>query len=52
MKPYIIQYRDDIERGKTEVDGKEVPLVVGWKIRKAVDILASYFDDQIGRAHV
>jgi len=45
MKPYILQYRDDIERGKTEVYGKEVPLVVGWKIRKAVDILASYFDD-------
>jgi phage terminase large subunit-like protein len=45
MKPYILQYRDDIERGKTKVEGKEVPLVVGWKIRKAVDILASYFND-------
>ena len=42
--PYILQYRDAIEKGKIEIDGKTVRLVVGEKIRKAIEILASYFD--------
>lgn len=45
MKPYILQYKEAIDRGWIEIDGVRKNLVVGWKIKKAVDILASYFDD-------
>ena len=45
MKPYIVQYRDAIERGEIEIDGKTVRLVVGWKIKKVIDILCGYLDD-------
>lgn len=43
--PYIVQYRDAIERGWIEIDGKRVRLVVGEKIRKVVSILCGYLND-------
>lgn len=46
MKPYIVQYRDAIERGEIEIDGERKRLVVGWKIRKVIDILCGYFEDE------
>jgi len=45
MTPYIVQYRDAIERGKIEIDGEIKRLVVGWKIKKVIDILCGYLDD-------
>ena len=45
MRPYILQYKDAIERGWVDIDGKKTKLVVGWKIKKVIDVLASYFDD-------
>lgn len=45
MKSYIRDYHEAIERGFVEIDGKEVRLVVGSKIRKAIDILMGYMDD-------
>lgn len=44
-KPYLIQYKEAIERGWIDIDGVKTRLVVGWKIKRAVDILCSYFDD-------
>lgn len=44
-EPFIVQYRDAIERGEIEIDGKRVRLVVGEKIRKVVSILCGYIDD-------
>jgi phage terminase large subunit-like protein len=43
--PYIVQYKKAIDNGFVEIDGKPVRLVVGWKIRKAVDILCGYLED-------
>lgn len=43
--PFIVQYRDAIEKGEIEIDGRRVRLVAGWKIRKAVDILCGYLTD-------
>lgn len=43
--PYIVQYRDAIEHGWVEINGERVRLVVGWKIRKVIDILCGYLDD-------
>ena len=45
-KPYIVQYHEAIERGYIDIDGKQVRLVVGEKIRKVVDRLMTYFDNQ------
>ena len=45
MKSYIEQYHEAIQRGSIEIDGKEVRLVVGSKIRKAMDILMGYMSD-------
>ena len=45
MDSYIRQYYEAIQRGSIEINGKEVRLVVGSKIRKAMDILMGYFDD-------
>lgn len=45
MIPYIVQYRNAIEKGKIKINGKSVKLVVGWKIKKVVDILCGYLDD-------
>lgn len=45
MKPYIIQYKEAIERGWIEINGIQKRFVVGWKIRKVVDILCSYLED-------
>lgn len=45
MKSYIEQYADAIDRGSIDINGERVPLVVGWKIRAAVDRLLTYFDD-------
>lgn len=42
---YIYKYNEDIKRGFTEVRGQEVRLVVGSKIKKALKILMSYFDN-------
>ena len=44
-KPYIVQYRDAIERGWIDINGEQIRLVVGWKIKKVIDILCSYLDD-------
>lgn len=44
-EPYIIQYRNAIERGWIEIKGERIRLVVGWKIKKAIDILCNYLDD-------
>ena len=43
--PFIVQYRDAIERGTIEIDGRQERIVVGWKIRKVVDILCGYLTD-------
>lgn len=43
--PYIVQYRDAIDRGWIEIDGERKRLVVGWKMRKVMDILCGYLDD-------
>lgn len=45
MKSYIEQYHEAIQRGSIEIDGKEVRLVVGSKIRKVMDILMGYMSD-------
>lgn len=42
---YINQYYEAVKKGFIEIDGKEVRLVVGSKIRKALKILMSYFSD-------
>lgn len=44
MKPYILQYKEAIERGWIEINGERKPLIVGWKIKKVIEILASYFE--------
>ena len=46
MKPYILQYKEAIENGFIEIEGERKPLIVGWKIKKVINILASYFDDE------
>lgn len=46
MKPYIIQYKEAIERGWIEINGVKTRLVVGWKVKKVIDILSSYFEDE------
>lgn len=46
MKPYIIQYKEAIERGWLKINGVKTKLVVGWKIKKVIEILASYFEDE------
>ena len=46
MKPYIMQYYEAIQSGFIEIDGKQVRLVVGSKIRKVIERLISYFDDE------
>lgn len=43
-KPFIVQYKEAIERGWIEIDGVRKKLVVGWKVKKAIDILCSYFE--------
>lgn len=45
MHSYIKEYNEAIKRGSIEINGKEVRLVVGSKIRKAMNILMGYFDD-------
>ena len=42
---YIVQYKEAIDRGWIEIDGKKVRLVVGWKIQKVIEILCGYMDD-------
>ena len=42
---YIYKYNEAIKKGFIEIDGQEVRLVVGSKIKKALKILMSYFDD-------
>lgn len=46
MKPYIVQYYEAIKTGFIEIDGKQVMLVVGSKIKKVIERLISYFDDE------
>lgn len=41
----IIRYAEAIEKGKIDINGKQMPLVVGWKIRAVIDRLMSYFDN-------
>ena len=45
MKPYIVQYKEAIERGWIDIEGEQKRLVVGWKIKKVIDILCGYLDD-------
>ena len=45
MKPYILQYKEAIERGWLDINGVKTRIVVGWKIKKVIDILCSYLDD-------
>lgn len=45
-KPYLIQYKEAIERGWIDIDGVKTRFVVGWKIKKVIDILCSYFNDE------
>ena len=42
---YIYKYNEAIKKGLIEIDGKMVRLVVGSKIKKALNILMSYFDN-------
>lgn len=42
---YLYKYNEAIKKGFIEIDGKEVRLVVGSKIKKALKILMSYFDN-------
>lgn len=42
---YIYQYNEAIKRGYIEIDGKEVKLVVGNKIKKVMRKLMGYFED-------
>ena len=46
IKPYLIQYQEAIKRGWLEINGVKTRLVVGWKIKKVIDILCSYFEDE------
>lgn len=46
MTPYIVQYYKAIKTGFIEIDGKQVRLVVGSKIKKVIERLISYFDDE------
>lgn len=46
MTPYIVQYYEAIKTGFIEIDGKQVRLVVGSKIKKVIERLISYFDDE------
>ncbi len=43
--PYIVQYWNAINDGYIDIDGKRVKLVVGYKIRKVIERLISYFED-------
>ena len=42
---YIYQYNEAIKRGYLEIDGQQVKLVVGSKIKKVMRILMGYFED-------
>lgn len=42
---YIYQYNEAIKRGYIEIDGKQVKLIVGSKIKKVINILMGYFED-------
>lgn len=44
-EPFIVQYRDAIERGWIDIKGERKRLVVGWKIKKVIDILCEYLND-------
>ena len=46
MKPFIVEYKESIERGWIDIKGERKRLVVGWKIKKVIDILCSYLDDE------
>lgn len=42
---YIYQYNEAIKKGYLEIDGKQVKLVVGSKIKKVMRKLMAYFED-------
>lgn len=44
-KPFILQYKEAIDNGYITINGEHRRLIVGWKIKKAVNILCSYFND-------
>lgn len=46
QRPYLVQYYEDMKRGYTEINGEQVRLVVGSKVRKAVKKLIGYFKDE------
>lgn len=45
-EPYIVQYKNAIERGCVDINGVKTKLVVGWKIKKVIDILCGYLTDE------
>lgn len=45
MKPFIVEYKEAIERGWIDIKGERKRLVVGWKIKKVIDILCEYLHD-------
>lgn len=45
-KPYIVEYHEAIENGYIDINGERVPFLVGWKIRKVIEVLMSYFEDE------
>lgn len=45
-KPFIVQYKEAIEQGFIDINGVKTKLVVGWKIKKVIDILCSYLTDE------
>lgn len=45
MKSYIKEYAEAIENGYVVINGVKTKLVVGWKVKKAIEKLMSYFDD-------
>lgn len=45
MKSFIKEYAEAIDNGFVEIDGVKTRLVVGWKIKKVIKKLLSYFDD-------
>lgn len=45
MKSFIKEYAKAIDNGFVEINGVKHRLVVGWKIKKVIKKLLSYFDD-------
>ena len=44
MEPFIKQYKQAIDNGYIDIEGKRTKLVVGWRIKQVINRLCSYFD--------